>query len=88
MGGFSYVLGLRAMAAMAAVLGNSSAAARYATLAERGTTEFHTFFFNKTVQRYGGDLGAIQSLTLPALEIGAPPAALRSTVLKTLNDDL
>ena len=88
MGGFNYVLGLRAMSDIATVLGNSSAATRYSTLAQTGTTEFQKFFWNETVQRYGGDLGAIQSLTLPALKIGAPPAALLPVVVKTLNDDL
>lgn len=88
MGGFSYVLGLRAMSSMAAVLGNSSAAARYDYFARKGTTEFHSFFYNSTVGRYGGDIGAIQSLSLPALKIGSPPAAVYPHVVNTVSADL
>ena len=57
--------------------------------AAEATAEFHSIFWNAGQQRYGGDPGAIQSLSLPALDIGAPPtAALHSTVVKTLRDDL
>ena len=84
MGGFSYVLGLRAMSRMAATLGNSSAAARYAELAETGTGEFHKYFYNSSVGRYGGDEGAIQSLSLPALKIGSPPPALLPHIVETV----
>ena len=88
MGGFNYVLGLRAMSQMASVLGNSTAAARYAEYASKGTKEFHTYFFNATVGRYGGDIGATQSLSLPALKIGSPPASVYPNVVKTVGDDL
>ena len=89
MGGFNYVLGLRAMSQMAAILGNSTAAARYATYAATGTKEFHSFFYNATIGRYGGDEGAIQSLSLPALKIGSPPdAATRGHVVETVDKDL
>ena len=85
MGGFNYVLGLRAMAQMATVLGNTTAAARYSLYAEKGTAEFHAFFYNASVGRYGGDKGAIQSLSLPALKIGSPPASVYPAVVKTVN---
>lgn len=89
MGGFSYVLSLRAMAQMAEVLGNHNATQRYQSLATAATAEFHRLFFNTTAQRYGGDLGAVQSLSLPALQIDAPPTpALRQKVLQTLQYDL
>ena len=84
MGGFSYVLGLRAMSQMATVLGNSSAAARYASLAHTGTQAFHSFFYNRTVGRYGGDANAVLSLSLPALKIGSPPTALHPHVVETV----
>ena len=89
MGGFSYVLSLRAMSQMADLMGDLRASARYGSLATKATAEFHSIFWNAGQQRYGGDPGAIQSLSLPALDIGAPPtAALHSTVVKTLRDDL
>ena len=89
MGGFSYVLSLRAMSQMADLMGDRNASARYGSLATKATAEFHSIFWNAGQQRYGGDPGAIQSLSLPALDIGAPPtAALHSTVVKTLRDDL
>ena len=37
---------------------------------------------------YGGDEGAIQTLTTPALAIGSAPASLTSTVIQTLANDL
>lgn len=89
MGGFSFVLSLQAMAEMAEVLGYSNATQRYQRLADAATAEFHRLFFNTTVQRYGGDLNAVQSLSLPALEIGSPPTpALRDSVVQTLEYDL
>eukprot|EP01046_Picozoa_sp_COSAG06_P011309 COSAG06_NODE_642_length_13482_cov_21.927296_7_plen_243_part_00 len=88
MGGFSYVLGLRAMSGMATVLGHSSAAAQYSQLASKATAEFHSYFFNSSVGRYGGDIGAIQSLSLPALKIDSPPASLYPNVVSTVKDDL
>ena len=88
MGGFNYVLGLQAMSRIATVLGNSSAASRYAQYASKATEEFHSFFFNASVGRYGGDTGAIQSLSLPALKIGSPPASIYPRVVQTVGDDL
>jgi alpha-L-rhamnosidase len=89
MASFNYVLSLRAMAQMAGVVGDHNATARYESLAGAATAEFHSFFFNKSVERYGGDIGAVQSLSLPALEIGAPPTPkIRATVVQTLHDDL
>ena len=89
MGGFNYVLGLRSMATIAAVLGNSTAAARYHHHAELATKEFHSYFYNKSVGRYGDDDGATQSLSLPALKIGSPPdVATLDQVVKTVGDDL
>ena len=87
MGGFSYVLSLRAMSQMADLMNDRTASARYGSLATKATAEFHSIFWNAGQQRYGGDPGAIQSLSLPALDIGAPPtAALHSTVVKTLHE--
>jgi alpha-L-rhamnosidase len=89
MASFSYVLSLRAMAQMAGVVGDHNATVRYAGLAAAATAEFHAVFFNKSVERYGGDIGAIQSLSLPALEIDAPPTPkIRAAVVRTLHDDL
>lgn len=88
MGGFSYVLGLRAMSQIATILGNSSAAARYDRLARVGTEEFHSFFYNTSVGRYGGDTGAIQSLSLPALKIHSAPTEVYPNIVKTVADNL
>ena len=88
MGGFSYVLGLRAMSYMANVLGHSSAAARYSHFASKGTEEFHSFFYNSSAGRYGGDVGAIQSLSLPALKIGSPPPSVYPHIVNLVRDDL
>jgi hypothetical protein len=76
MAAFNYVLGLRSMASMAAVVGNASAAARYTTIAEEATSKFHTAFWNPAMNEYGGDAGAVQSLTTPALFINSPPTEL------------
>lgn len=88
MGAFNYVLGLQAMASMAAVVGNSSAAARYTAIAAKATSDFHTAFWNPAMNQYGGDAGAVQSLTTPALFIESPPANLFPTVLNTLQTNL
>jgi hypothetical protein len=88
MGGFSYVEGLRAMSRIATVLGNHSAAARYERLAIAGKEEFHSYFYDPVRGRYGGDEGAIQSLTLPALLIGSPPASVYPHVVQTVADDI
>jgi alpha-L-rhamnosidase len=87
MGSFNFVLGLKAMASMATVLGNTTAATRYAAAAERGRQVFHTAFYNPQLHAYGGDDGAVQTLTLPAIDIGAPPQALMESVLKGLAGD-
>jgi len=76
------------MAQMATVLGNTTAATRYAEYASKGTKEFHTYFFNSTLNRYGGDIGATQSLSLPALKIGSPPASIYPEVVKAVDSDL
>lgn len=88
MGGFNYVLGLRAMAQIAGVVGNSSAAARYSWYATKGTKEFHAYFYNSSAGRYGGDIGATQSLSLPALKIGSAPPAVYSGLVNTIDDNL
>ena len=88
MGGFNFVLDLRAMSEMALVLGKPTDASRYASLAEVATASFHSAFWSPQFHAYGGDYGAIQTLTLPALAIGAPPAALLDTVVQTLADDI
>ena len=88
MGGFSYVMGLEAMSRMAKLMGRHAHSVRYARLAEDGRKDFHTLFYNTSVGRYGGDIGAIQSLTIPALQIGSPPPELAASVAQTLHDDL
>lgn len=86
-GSFNFVLGLDAMSEMATVLGDTTAAARYDTAAERGRHIFHTVFWYPRLSAYGGDSGAVQTLTSPAIDIGAPPTALMPSVVKTLADD-
>ena len=77
------------MATIAAVLGNSTAAARYHHHAELATKEFHSYFYNNSVGRYGDDFGATLSLSLPALKIGSPPdVPTLDQVVKTVGDDL
>ena len=88
MAGFNFVLTLRAMGSMAAALGNPGDAARYSALAAAATSGFHAAFYNASAKAYGDDAGAVQSLTLPALDIGAPPAAIRAAVVQSLEDDL
>ena len=88
MGSFNYVLGLRAMASMAAVLGKTNLTKRYGGLARAAAASFHTAFWDTKLRAYGGDLGATQSLTTPALAINSAPAALQGTVAATLDDDL
>jgi len=56
--------------------------------AHTGTREFHSFFYNQSVGRYGGDEDAILSLSLPALKIGSPPTALHTHVVETVGDHL
>eukprot|EP00937_MAST-01D_sp_MAST-1D-sp2_P006108 g6108.t1 len=86
--GFNYVLGLRAMAQMADALGDTTGASRYDALAKAATAEFHAAFFNSALGEYGGDDGATQSLSAPALAIGSPPVNLTSTVVATVQRDL
>ena len=88
MGAFNYVLGLRAMADMATFLGNNSASVRYAALANNAADGFHATFYNTELNAYGGDIGAAQSLTTPALQINAMPAALKQPVVDYLAHDL
>jgi len=87
MGSYNFILGLKAMANMAEVLGQSSAASRYAAAAERGRQVFHRFFYNPRFHAYGGDDGAFQSLNLPAIDIGAPPQPLVASVIQGLAND-
>jgi hypothetical protein len=88
MGAFNYVLGLKAMAEMATTMGDAGNATRYAALAEAATGGFHAAFFNPQLDAYGGDAGAVQTLTTPALAINSPPTNLYSTVVATLEKDL
>ena len=76
------------MAKMAAIMGNTSLSDRYSQTADRGVTSFHQAFYNPAFGAYGGDAGAVQSLTSPALLIGSPPDTLHDSVVKTLADDL
>lgn len=88
MGGFNYVLTLRAMADIAKALGDAGSATRYSTLAESSKHGFHTVFWNEKLRQYGGDAGAVQELTTPALALGSAPVAAAGTVLATLEADL
>ena len=73
MPGFSYVQGLRAMAAMAQQLGVK---ANYSSLAAAATVGFHKRFWNETSQSYGSDLSgtkrqrtsSIKSVAFPRKE--------------------
>ena len=89
MGGFNYVLVLRAMAGMATLLGHGADAANYTALAAGATAAFHRTFFNPALGRMGGDLGAVQSLTVPALAIGsAPTPELHDQLVQQLAADV
>jgi alpha-L-rhamnosidase len=88
MASFSYVLVLRAMASMAEALSKSNQASSYSALAANATAAFHAAFWDEQAQTYGSDLGGTQSLVLPALDIGSPPAALHPRVVQSLSDDL
>eukprot|EP01047_Picozoa_sp_COSAG01_P034302 COSAG01_NODE_2570_length_7441_cov_2.829202_4_plen_355_part_00 len=88
MAGFNYVLGLQAMAAMAAALGKTNDNLRYAKLADQARQGFHAAFYEGKTGTYGNDFGAVQSLTLPALQIHSPPTSLLPHVVQTLQDDL
>ena len=61
-GGFGYVMALKAMAEMAAAIGNTTQAARHAGLAGLTTQAFHAAFWNPHLEVYGGDSGARQTL--------------------------
>jgi hypothetical protein len=73
---------------MAKVLGKANDMTRYAAIADAARQSFHSAFYNQVTGTYGNDWGAVQSLTLPALDIGSPPAELRPHVVQTLQDDL
>lgn len=88
MGAFNYVLGLRSMATMAALQGDSVAVARYNSSAATATGLFHKAFWVPEMEAYGGDAGAVQSLSTPALVIDSPPPDLYPHVLDTLAMDL
>ena len=86
MGGFSFVKVLEAMAQMAQVVGKPAESDRYRRLATTATDAFHSMFWNPDLKAYGGDYGATQSLSLPALYIRATPPPLVDTVLTTLQN--
>ena len=71
---------------MAQVVGEPAESDRYRRLAATGTADFHTIFWNQELNAYGGDIGATQSLTLPALYIRATPPPLLDTVVTTLQN--
>jgi glycogen debranching enzyme len=52
MGGFNYILGLRAMSQMARAIGNAVAAKRYSALADEARHRFHTDFYNPAMHAY------------------------------------
>eukprot|EP00035_Acanthoeca_spectabilis_P001493 m.80571 g.80571 ORF g.80571 m.80571 type:complete len:886 (-) comp10914_c0_seq1:148-2805(-) len=84
MGSFGYIQTLHAMADVATALNEFNASKRYATLAATATSSFHGVFYNPQFGAYGGDAGAMQSLTVPALVINSPPAALKSQIVNDL----
>eukprot|EP01050_Picozoa_sp_SAG11_P023751 SAG11_NODE_4870_length_1739_cov_2.784146_3_plen_126_part_00 len=88
MAGYNFVLVLRAMSSMASALGKPGDATRFGALAAAATTSFHTEFYNASARLYGDDAGAVQSLTLPALDIGSAPAGVRAGVVQSLEHDL
>ena len=67
------VLAWSAPGARQAVVGNTSLALRYNATAQRATVGFHAAFWSPKYGEYGGDAGAVQSLTTP----GEPPSAGR-----------
>jgi alpha-L-rhamnosidase len=92
-GGYSYVLALRAMGTIAGALGGNHSAdhTRYATLATQARQSFHAHFYNKTAGLYGGDREAVQMLTIPALTIDAmlpEHAQVEAQVLRAVELDL
>ena len=77
MGSFGYALTLGAMSEMATALRRPAEARRYAELAAAAKADFHKAFYSPRFGAYGGDAGAVQSLTVPALVLDSPPAVLR-----------
>ena len=89
MSGFSYVMSLRAMAALAAAVKDDAAHARYAALAAAATAGFHTNHWNEALASYGGDEGVVQTLNVPALALGsAPSPKQRGQVAAAIRHDL
>lgn len=88
MGGFNYVLALRAMSDIAQVLGHSAESERYASLGVNATQEFHRAFYNAKFHAYGGDNGAVQSLTIPALAIQSAPPEITKELITALGADV
>eukprot|EP01047_Picozoa_sp_COSAG01_P021425 COSAG01_NODE_1242_length_11084_cov_178.815112_2_plen_282_part_00 len=88
MGSFGYVQTLQAMAQMAAVLHRAGAARRYHQMAATATADFHRAFYSPQFGAYGGDAGAVQSLTVPALVLGAAPPALKPQIVEALAYDV
>eukprot|EP00038_Savillea_parva_P031128 m.83033 g.83033 ORF g.83033 m.83033 type:complete len:249 (+) comp9514_c0_seq2:53-799(+) len=76
------------MSKMATLLGKTSDATRYESLATNATQVFHSTFYNPSFHAYGGDDGAVQSLTIPALVIDSAPPDLTKTLLTDLQTDL
>ena len=76
------------MADMAVALGNHTAESRYTSLAEAARLAFHARFYNPSLEAYGGDAGAVQTLTTPALLVGSAPPSLVPQLVRTLEEDL
>lgn len=89
MAGFSYVLGLRAMASMAGHLGRGDPAGRYATAAAAATRGFHARFWNESSRSYGSDWSGQQMLSIPAMTIDAMPSPdVQARVVELMRADL
>ena len=75
----------KTLAARATCTGSAES---YGELADAGATAFHQQYYNPQLGAYGGDGGAVQTLTLPALAIGAAPAAVQPAVVAALASDV
>ena len=88
MGGFNFVLGLRAMLAIAKATKNHLAELRYQDLGNKATEAFHEVFYNAALGAYGGDRGEVQSLVVPALTIGSAPSSVTPKLVASLAKDV
>ena len=92
MAGYSYVQILKAMATLAPLVQPPlpvSVMNRYESLASDAMNAFHTTFWNQRLNAYGGDSGAVQSLNIPGLDLGAAAShGVESQVLQRLRHDL